>query len=392
MDPVDAIAFGGPSSIKGQMDADREPKGSLLDRDRAMRAFRESTERLERDHGITLGLDYNALYQYASGSLDRQHAAGGVLRFYGTAQVFDQTSGHPGAIEFKVENRHRLGTDVAPSALAGEIGYAGLTAVPFSNAGTILTNLYWHQSLADNRLAYIVGIVDVTDYVGVYGLVNPWTDFLNLAFSTDPTTPAPDQGFGAAMRWNPAEHYYILAGLADANGDPTRPGDSVDAFFRDGEYFKHIEVGWFGDWDTRFEENIHVTLWYADEREAAGIPDGWGVQFSFNRRFDAHWLPFLRVGYGDGGGAPLERSISAGFAYDGLGDDTVLGLGLNWGQPNDDVFDAASDDQYTLEAYVRLQVLPRLAITPDIQLIKNPVSNPEDDMIWVAGLRARLSF
>jgi len=392
VDPVDAIAFGGPSSIKGQMDADREPKGSLLDRDRAMRPFRESTERLRRDHGITLGLDYNALYQYASGSLDKQHAAGGVLRFYGTAQVFDQASGHPGAIEFKVENRHRLGTDVAPSALAGEIGYAGLTAVPFSDAGTVLTNLYWHQSLADGRLAYIVGIVDVTDYVGVYGLVNPWTDFLNLAFSTDPTTPAPDQGLGAAMRWNPAEHYYILTGLADANGDPTGPGGSVDAFFRDGEYFKHIEAGWFGSWDTRFEDNIHLTVWHADERCEAGIPGHWGVQFSFNRRFDAHWLPFLRMGYGDGGGAPLARSISAGFAYDGFGDDTVVGLGFNWGRPNGDLFDPNTNDQYTVELYARLQVLPSLAITPDVQLIKHPATNPRDDLIWVAGLRARLSY
>jgi porin len=232
----------------------------------------------------------------------------------------------------------------------------------------------------------------VTDYVGVYGLVNPWTDFLNLAFSTDPTTPAPDQGFGAAVRWNPAEHTYILVGLADANGNPRDPGRSVNDFLSGGEYFKHIEVGWFGDWDTRFEENIHLTLWHADEREAAGIPDGWGWQFSFNRRFATHWLPFLRLGYGDGGGAPLERSVSAGFAYDGLGDDTVLGLGLNWGRPNGDLFKVATDDQYTLEAYARLQVLPRLAITPDIQLIKNPASNPNDELIWVAGLRARLSF
>ena len=59
-----------------------------------------------------------------------------------------------------------------------------------------------------------------TDYAGVYGPVYPWTDFLNLAFSTDPSTPAPDKGFGTAMRWKPAEHYYILAGLADAIGDP----------------------------------------------------------------------------------------------------------------------------------------------------------------------------
>ena len=295
-DSADAIAFGGPSSIVGQIEADQAPKASLLDTGRALRPLPDLAERLNRDYGVTVGLDYNALVQYASESLDRQHAAGGVLRFYGTARVFDQASGHPGAIELKVENRHRLGTDVAPSALAGEIGYAGLTAVPFSEAGTILTNLYWHQSLADNRFAYIFGIVDVTDYVGVYGLVNPWTDFLNLAFSTDPTTPAPDQGFGAAVRRNPAAHFYILAGLADANGNPRDPGRSVNDFFSGGDYFKHIEVGWFGDWDTRFEENIHLTLWHADERIEAGVPDGWGVQFSFNRRFGAHWVPFLRLG------------------------------------------------------------------------------------------------
>jgi porin len=90
--------------------------------------------------------------------------------------------------------------------------------------------------------------------------------------------------------------------------------------------------------------------------------------------------------------APLERDISAGFGYFGFGDDRLVGLGLDWGRPNGDLIDAATDDQYTVEAYARLQVLPRLAITPDIQLIKNPAWNPPHDLIWVAGLHARLSF
>ena len=325
------ISFGGPSSVVGQIEADREPEESPSDGDQPARPFRDFTERLSSEYGIALGLDYNALYQYASKSLDEQHAAGGVLRFYGTAQVFDQTSGHPGAIEFKIENRHRLETDISPSALAGEIGYAGLTAVPFSDADWLLTNLYWHQALDDNRLAYILGIVDVTDYVGVYGLVNPWTDFINLAFSTDPTIPAPDQGFGAAVRWSPAPHYYVLAGLADANGDPHDPAGSIDSFFDDGEYFKHVEAGWYGTWESRFDDNIHLTLWQADERIQAGIPDGWGAAFSLSRKLDERWLPFVRIGYADGGGAPFERSVSAGFGYYPPAVKGVFGLGLNWG-------------------------------------------------------------
>ncbi|MGB7880011.1 MAG: hypothetical protein WBL31_14710 [Ilumatobacteraceae bacterium] len=208
-DAADPSAFGGPSSVASQIQSDQQAKATVLQREQlpySAFSYADFKDRLRTEHGFSFGLDYNLLFQYASEGLDKQHAAGGVLRLYGTATVFEPESGHPGAIEFKVENRHRVGTQIAPTALAGEIGYAGLTAVPFSDAGWLLTNLYWHQSLDDNRLAYIVGIVDVTDYVGVYGLVNPWIDFINLAFSTDPTTPAPDQGLGAAVRWNPAEH------------------------------------------------------------------------------------------------------------------------------------------------------------------------------------------
>ncbi len=254
--------FGGPGSVATQLWSDEAPNTSLF-RPRAipaaLRSYAVFKERLRDEYSLSYGMDYNLLYQHAGESLGEHNASGGVLRLFGTWTLFDQASAHPGSIEFKVEDRHRLGTEVAPASLAGQIGYAGLTAVPFSDAKTILTNLYWHQSFLDNRLAYIVGIVDVTDYVGVYGLVNPWTDFINLAFSTDPTTPAPDQGFGAAVRWNPAEHYYVLAGLADANGNPRDPMESVDEFFSDGEYFEHIEAGWFGSWESRFDDNSHLT-------------------------------------------------------------------------------------------------------------------------------------
>jgi porin len=39
-----------------------------------------------------------------------------------------------------------------------------------------------------------------------------------------------------------------------------------------------------------------------------------------------------------------------------------------------------------------VQLFDRLAITPDVQVIKNPAANPDEDLIWIAGLRARLAF
>ena len=71
------------------------------------------------------------------------------------------------------------------------------------------------------------------------------------------------------------------------------------------------------------QDNIHLTFWQADERTDAGVPDGWGAQFSFSGGLRKRWLPFLRIGYANGSGAALDRSLSTGFAYDAPGRDSV---------------------------------------------------------------------
>jgi porin len=126
------------------------------------------------------------------------------------------------------------------------------------------------------------------------------------------------------------------------------------------------------------QDNIHLMLWQADERTDAGVPDGWGAQFSVSRRLRECWLPLLR--YANGSAAALDRSVSTGFAYDAPGRDTVFGLGVNWGRPNQSgsgtATATATEDQYTVEAYYRVQLFDRLAITPDLQLIKTPPQTP----------------
>jgi porin len=173
-------AFGGPSSGAAQIQSDDKPKASVFDIHATTSTFQRYynfKEQLPEEYGLAFGIDYNMLLQHASESLGKETAAGGGLRFFGSWTVLGEETGTPASIEFKVENRHHLATDIAPQALAGEIRYAGLTAVPFTDAGWLLTNLYWHQSLNENRLAIIAGIVDVTDYVDVCGLANPRTDF-----------------------------------------------------------------------------------------------------------------------------------------------------------------------------------------------------------------------
>jgi porin len=39
-----------------------------------------------------------------------------------------------------------------------------------------------------------------------------------------------------------------------------------------------------------------------------------------------------------------------------------------------------------------VQLAQNLAITPDVQLIIDPALNPDEDVLWIFGLRARLAF
>lgn len=392
-DNLSDVQMGGPSSVPGQVKADSEQRPSSYIPDGIFRldGYEAFKDKLKREHGLDFGMDYNVLYQSATPSEGESNAPGGVFRFYGTWKPSTIDQSQPGSLVYKIEHRHSLGNDIAPKQLGGEVGYAGLTAVTFSDAGYLLTNLYWTQNFNDNQFAYVIGQVDVTDYVDIYGLVNIWTEFNNLAFTTNPAIPAPNQGLGAAVRWTIDNNYYVLAGFADANGNPGKPLDGFDTFFKDREYFKHLEFGWAGSWENHFTDNIHLTLWQMDELEQADVPDGWGTAFSFSREF-GHWLPFLRMGYGDGGGAILDRSISTGFGYSARGGSDRLSLGLNWGRPNADIYSEANESQYTIESYYRMQVAKHLQVTPDIQLLLNPALNPQEDLVWVLGLRARLAF
>jgi len=378
--------FGGPSSVRAQIRTDQaagKPAALVLPSARAW---------LERELGLTLGADYNALPQHASASPGKKDASAGVARLYGEWKLFNRHAVDAGTLIFKVENRHLLGASIAPGALGEEIGYAGFTAVGFSDAGSLLTNLYWYQRLFANRVAFVAGIVDVTDYVDVYGLVNSRTDFLNQAFLTDPTIPTPDQGLGTAMRYLTANNYYVLGGVAGANGDPSDPGNAIDSFVNTHELFKHVEFGWIGSWENRLSDNIHITAWQVDAREAAQIDDGWGLAFSFSRKLYDRWIPFFRAGYSDGGGAILARSISLGLGYQVNARNDYVGFGANWGRPPTGMTEGKTQDQYTFEAFYRLQVLPQVAITPDVQFIVDPALDPSEQNLWVLGLRVRTTL
>ena len=202
----------------------------------------------------------------------------------------------------------------APVGLGSEVGYVGLIAPPFSDQGFRVTNLYWRQNIADRRFVVFAGFLDATDYVDVYALASPWLGFSNLVFSTGSAAiPLPnDAAFGAAVGGWLNDNLYVIGGLTDSNADPTSPFDGFDTFFSDFETFKSVELGWARSKDELLLYKVHATLWHVDAREAAGTPEGYGINFSALAWLEEKWLPFLRGGWTHDGGSLLEGSVSAG--------------------------------------------------------------------------------
>lgn len=181
---------------------------------------------------------------------------------------------------------------------------------------------------------------------------------------------------------------YIQAGITDANADPTAPFEGFENISEYSDFFKWVEIGFTPGQEKLYFDNLHLTFWHIDER-VNGTPDGWGVNVSWQQWFAEKWLPFVRGGYTEDSGSLLEGSLTVGVGYQPVPMRGVIGLGFNWGKPNQISFEGA-DDQYSLELFWRYQLTKELAITPSLQYIKDPALNPEENNLWAYGLRLRV--
>jgi porin len=398
-DQVSRPSLEGPNFNENQMESDRADKDVLYDF-RLLKPYFEWKAGIRENYGFSFGIDYTGAYLTSDDNLPAtdDHASGGMARFFGSWEMLGRGTDTTGALNFKVDHRHRY-SDTAPSEFSvGSLGNVGAMLGTFNNEGWRLTNLFWRQNWNNGEVVALAGFLDATDFVDIYALASPWLHFMNLAFSTGAGTISlpGDAALGAAVGGWLNENLYIMVSFEDANSEPDDPFEGFDTFYNDHEYFKHIEIGWTTSKDRAYLDNIHLTMWQVDKREKAGVDDGWGGVLSFTHYIGDKWMPYIRAGYAKDGGSLLERSVSTGFGYQpnpiGATAGNLLGFGANWGKPNEAVFGSGLDDQYAFELFYRLQVTNELAMTPDIQFLIDPALHPDEDNLWVFGLRARVAL
>ncbi len=382
-------AFAGPTAVTNQLDEDHQSRDASIQH-HLLEDWREWKQELSDDAGFGFSVDYNAITQKASNSLGEDSATSGVVRLYGKWNLNGHSGADTGGLVFKVESRDAY-SDVPPNVLGSELGYIGSTAIGYSNQHFRTTNLYWRHNLDQAGFVTYAGFVDVTDYTDVYMFASPWTAFTNSVFLNGSGTMGglPDGALGAvAAKWL-SDTVYVIAGVADANADPTDVFQGFDTFFSDFETFKNLDIHWTPQKDQIYLNNLHVSVWQLDERTTAGTNDGWGISFSLNADIDDRYFPFVRGGWAEDGSSDLEASLSIGVGYQQT-QSNLMGIAFNWGRPNEDTFGPGLDDQYTSEMFFRWQLAKAVQVTPSIQLLANPALNPEEDFISIIGLRVRL--
>jgi porin len=390
-----AANFGGPNAVGNTIEDDARSKAASISR-RATQGWFDWKQKLQKDHGFSLGLDYTPVYFKSSknGVSGEDKASGGMLRVYGSWGLAGRGTKNTGSLVYKISHRHSY-TDIAPKGFGFDQGYAGLMLPPFSDQGARWTNLYWRQRLNEAQTTVLAGMLDVTDFVNVYALASPWTGFMNFAFSTGSASIfiPNDATLGIAGGTMLNDNMFLIGSLANAYTDPTDPFATVDDFFSENEYFSSVELGWTRSLGRIFQDNMHVTLWHVDESVPAETPGGRGVAFNYSRSLESdRFMPFIRGGYAHDGGTLLQKSLSLGFGYNTFDGRDQLGIAVNWGQPNESSFGPGLEDQYVFEAYYRWQLSEQFALTPDIQYLVDPALNPDQDSLWIVGLRGRLAL
>lgn len=394
--------FGGPTSPEGQIEeADRvkEPAFRFPAIDGFFQPWTDAKKSLNDNQRLALSGHYSI---QASGINDvaplaseqpgqdlDSSSASGVFR--ANVRWTALKNGEDTASLYLTWDHRHSYTSTAPMDLASSAGYLGVANTFYNDMGGAVINLNWQQSFNHRSAGLIAGRYDPNDYQVVHGGTNPWAYFSNIALVLDPSVAFPDSSWGVGGGSWFGDKFYAIGGVNDANGNG---GDELAWFDGGNELYKWAHVGFSPSKEQRYFQNIHVSVWHADERSArleddfAGAEQSDGFTTSMNWLFAETWMPFARYGRSWGSAPIYNESATLGLMKQLSYRSDVLGIAVNWGDPAID----SLKDQITTEAFWQFQFSQNLEITPSIQYLNNPALNPEEDAIFQAGVRVHLSF
>jgi porin len=266
--------------------------------------------------------------------------------------------------------------------------------------------LWFEQGAFDERVRLRAGFLEQQTVFDRNAYANSEDrQFLSTFLDNNPLVPLPN-GLGAVLLVRPLARLTLAAGVADADNVPRSSGFGT-AFDGFGSLTGYLEAAF--DASLPAPGRPLPGTWrvgvFLDGRERDALSSGrtkrghLGAYLSMDqlvlreRGAENEGLGvFARVGWADGGVAPLEWFWSLGGRYRGL----VPGRGRDeLGVAAYQAIGAKQaplDRETGIELYYRIEVFPWLAVTPDLQWIFDPGARGAHEDALVTTMRFRVTF
>jgi len=249
---------------------------------------------------------------------------------------------------------------------------------------------WWQQSFDKSGFLYRAGQLYATSLWGN----NQYTfddreGFMNSVLSNNVGLPWADtpRGLGIMVQQT-FGNAYIAAGFQDAKAKQ----DTIDFdSFTDGKYLYAGEIGYNTNLNSEHEGRYKLAVGYVErtsELQSESDDSGWGLALSARQDVSKRIGLFAQYRRSMKGRVALgiKTAANAGIVFRqpfGYRDD-ALGIGFLYASPSDD----AQRKEYGGEIYWRLQLTPRLDITPDLQVYR-PGQEDAGSVTVVGALRFR---
>lgn len=263
---------------------------------------------------------------------------------------------------------------------------------------------YWYQQkLFDNKLRLKFGKQDANID---FGFLNSGWDFMNTAFSINPTVPMPtypDQAFGFMAEVNPKEWLSIRNGIYSRYNTPFNMTEiEIKPTIKKlpGRYMLGAwELSDSSGFDVASGINSDGSVYYNNFNRNFGVYVGFEQMIYKEKKNDDNDMQGLVV-FSQFGMSPSNRNDMCRYASGGLHyigpipkrDKDIIGLAAASGTFAPRLGDVTSQvgDETALEAFYRVQITPWFYLQPDVQFIMRP-SGTYDSSVAI-GLRSVIAF
>jgi hypothetical protein len=324
-----------------------------------------------------------------------------TLKLEAKWSIYDApVSGSAGGLTAEVEAKEGLGGAGVNQSAKGNIGsLVNPTGVFSSRNGLRVPELAWQESFAGGRAVAIAGVVDQSNYIDVNTYANSGRgQFLNSALVNSMVLPLSAYNFAVNLQWQPAPRWYAMLG---ASAGSASAGQTPWTNFNWEKWSVVSEVGFAPEDLLGLGPGVYRLQPFLAR---AGGPTQGGFAFNFQQQL-GHESPvgvFGRFGAGGsevsagastqiGTGIVVEAPLKAAGLVPKLSND-LAGVGFVWSQPSATGRIVYHRSEYGFEAFYTLQVSPTIRFEPDVQLIWNPVFNPEPGPYTVVQTQFLLSW